>query len=124
MKEKRRFSRVDFCMEAVIMYRHQTIRGEVKNISLDGMFIKTAEKIPQGEMVEMMVSLSGDTSCLTINLEGVVSRSLEDGIALQYRKVDLDSFIHLRNIVSYNIGDSEKVMEEFHNFIEDSIASK
>jgi hypothetical protein len=88
------------------------------------MFIKTGERIPPGETVEMTISLAGDTSTLTINLEGRVSRALEDGIALQYRKVDLDSFIHLRNIVSYNIGDAERVLEEFHSFIEESVSSR
>lgn len=111
-------------MEAIIRYRHKSFRGEVQNISLNGMFIRTGEKIAAGEIVEVMVSLTGDSSCLSINLEGVVLRTGEEGIALQYREVDLDAFIHLRNIVSYNLDDSEKVMEEFQSFIEENNTSR
>ncbi|HBV98294.1 MAG: hypothetical protein JL50_19660 [Peptococcaceae bacterium BICA1-7] len=115
--ERRRFSRVDFHMGAIIRYRHKSFRGEVQNISLNGVSIKISEKIAAGEIVEVMISLTGDSSCLSINLEGVVLRTGEEGIALQYRKVDLDAFIHLRNIVSYNLDNSDKVMEEFQSFI-------
>ena len=111
-------------MGAIIRHRHRSFRGEVQDISLKGMFVKTGEKIAAGEMVEVMVSLTGDSSCLSINLEGVVLRAVEEGIALQYRKVDLDAFIHLRNIVSYNLDNSEKVMEEFYSFIEDNNPSR
>jgi len=104
-------------MGAIIRYRHKSFRGEVQNISLNGVSIKISEKIAAGEIVEVMISLTGDSSCLSINLEGVVLRTGEEGIALQYRKVDLDAFIHLRNIVSYNLDNSDKVMEEFQSFI-------
>jgi len=36
-----------------------------------------------------------------------------DGVALQFAQVDLDSFVHLKNIVAYNSGGEDKIMEEF-----------
>lgn len=120
MAERRRFSRVSFEIEAVVMYKHKTFKCKVQNISLNGMFIKTPEKIPTGEILQMIISLTGDSSCLSINLEGMVLRNTGEGLALQYKKVDLDSFIHLKSIVAYNVKDAEKVMEEFHSFIQDN----
>ncbi|MFZ5649845.1 MAG: PilZ domain-containing protein [Bacillota bacterium] len=119
--EKRSLSRVLFGTKAVIMYRGAEVDGEVENLSLNGMFIKTQQKIPDGEVVEITIHLAGDTSSLSIDLEGKVIREAENGIGLMYQKVDLDSFIHLRNIVSYNSVDSESVMEEFLQFIKKNI---
>lgn len=121
--ERRKLSRVGFSIGAIIKYKDITFKGEVQNISLNGMFVKTDENIPIGEIVEMMISLIGDTSCLSINLEGMVVREAEDGIGLQYQKVDPDSFIHLKNIISYNTNNSEKVMDEFYDFIHASVKS-
>lgn len=120
--EKRSLSRVLFGTKAVIRYRGTEFEGDVENLSLNGMFIKTQQEIPDGEVVEITIHLAGDTSSLSINIEGKVIRDDEKGIGLMYQKVDLDSFIHLRNIVSYNSVDSESVMEEFLQFIKKDIA--
>lgn len=119
--EKRSLSRVCYNIEAAIKYKGMDFKGEVENISLNGMFIKTQKEIPVGEIIEIIMYLTGDTSSLSINLEGIVMRSDEKGIGLQYQKVDLDSFIHLRNIISYNIEDSDKVLDEFLQFIRKNI---
>ncbi|MFZ5649152.1 MAG: PilZ domain-containing protein [Bacillota bacterium] len=120
--EKRSLSRVLFNTKAIVRCRGTELDGEVENVSLNGMYIRTQQKIPIGEMVEITMHLAGDTSSLSINLEGKVIRSAEGGIGLMYQKVDLDSFIHLRNIVSYNSVDSDRVMDEFLQFIKKNIS--
>lgn len=120
--EKRCLSRVLFCTKAVVNYKGVEIDGEVDNLSLNGMFIKTRQKVPVGEMVEITMHLAGDSSSLTIGLEGKVIRTDESGIGIMYHKVDLDSFVHLRNIVSYNSADTDRVMDEFLQFIKKNIS--
>lgn len=119
--ERRKLSRVVFEIEALVRYKNTYIKTEVKNLSLSGMFVKTDEDFPVGEVVELEISLTGDSSSLLISLEGVVVRTNGEGFGLQYKKVDLDSFIHLKNIVSYNSTEPEKVMEEFHNYVKSSV---
>lgn len=121
--EKRNLSRVLFNTKAVIRYGGAEVDGEVENLSLNGMFIRTQQRIPLGETVEITIQLAGDTSSLSIDLEGKVIRTAEKGVGLLYQKVDLDSFIHLRNIVSYNSTDSDSVMEEFLRFIKKNISN-
>ena len=114
---KRELSRVGFDIEALIHYKTSTIKGTVENISLKGMFIHTLQSIDRDEPVEITINLAGDTSDLSIKVEAVVVRTTESGIGVKFQKVDLNSFIHLRNIVAYNSGDDTKVMAEFFEFV-------
>jgi len=116
--EKRVFSRILFQAEAVVEYGGETIKGQVENLSLNGMFLKTHEKISQDEAVEIKIFLSGASSDLSINLRGAVVRLDSDGVAIQFKEMDLDSFVHLKNILTYNRGDESEVMEEFYRFLE------
>lgn len=115
--EKRELTRVAFDIEAIIKYQERTFSGKVGNISLKGMFIQTKEKIKLNDTIEITIHLAGQTSDLEINLNGTVVRIIDEGVGIQFQKVDLDSFIHLRNIVAYNSGDEDKVMDEFFSFI-------
>jgi hypothetical protein len=115
--EKRELTRVAFDIEAIIKYQEHTFSGKVDNLSLKGMFIRTKEKIKLNDTIEIIIHLAGQTSDLEINLNGTVVRIIDEGVGVQFQKVDLDSFIHLRNIVAYNSGDEDKVMDEFFSFI-------
>ncbi|MSM41195.1 MAG: PilZ domain-containing protein [Geobacter sp.] len=115
--EKRNFSRIPFNVGSVIKWTDKSYKGEVENLSLQGMFVKLAETIPQDEEVDVTIYLTGVTPQIPVNLKGVVIRSGADGAALKFIKMSTDSFIHLRNIMAHNTGDSGKVMDELFNFI-------
>lgn len=116
--EKRCFTRVPFQTEGIVNFAGSQIRGEVENLSMNGMFLKTDEKVPEGQQMDIKVCLSGASSELSIDLKGFVVRQGEDGLAIQFKEMDLDSFIHLKNTVAYNRGDEGEVMEEVYKFIE------
>ncbi|HBF36907.1 MAG TPA: PilZ domain-containing protein [Firmicutes bacterium] len=115
--EKRELIRVPFQIDATILHQDQTYQGKIDNLSLKGMFIQTDGHFKLRDMIQITVHLAGESSDLGIKLSGIIVRINEQGIGVQFEKVDLDSFIHLRNIVAYNSGDEDKVMDEFCNFI-------
>ncbi len=119
--EKRELTRVSFNIEATVKYQKRTFRGKVENLSLKGMFIQTNEKIDPQNKIDITIHLAGESSELEINLIGIVVRETPGGIGVQFEKVDLDSFIHLRSIVSYNSGDDDRIMDEFFTFINNRI---
>lgn len=118
--EKRRFSRVDFNLKAYVYCRNLSIKGEVENLSLKGMFVKTGEKLQPGDVVESTIYLTGTTNPLdiSVNIKGAVVRTEENGLVLQFKEMDLDSFSRLKNIIAYNNGNADKVMDEFLNAVE------
>jgi hypothetical protein len=116
--EKRNFTRVVFRTEALVTIEGRQIRGEVENLSMNGMFLRTTEKVARDESLDIKICLSGASSELSIDLKGNVIRQDDDGIAIQFRGMDLDSFIHLKNTVAYNRGDENEIMEEVYKSIE------
>ncbi len=119
-RERRKFSRVFFRIETLINYNGSIIKGTVDNISLSGMFIKIDEKISQGETINFTISLAGVSSNLILKLCGKVVRITPEGVGVLFKKMDLESFIHLRNIVAYNGENSEKVIDEFLNYVKEN----
>jgi hypothetical protein len=115
--EKRNFSRVRFRVGTVIKWQDNIYKGDVENLSLQGMLARITETIPDGEEVAITIYLSGTSPQIPINLQGEVIRCSEIGLALRFIRMNTDSFIHLRNIMAHNTGDSGKVMDELFNFI-------
>jgi PilZ domain len=118
----RKFSRVHFNVEAAIKAGERSFCGEVENLSMTGMFLETDERLVEGEVVEITISLTGSSPEINLSFSGKVARQVENGLAFVFDKIDLDSYMHLKNIVSYNIDDSEKVMEEICVSIDEKLA--
>lgn len=83
-----------------------------RDISLKGVFVLTKTLWPVDTPVEVKMSLTGSTSKLSLSMKGMIKRHEPDGMGVDFTEVDVDSFAHLRNIVSYNTGDAEVVDEE------------
>ncbi len=118
--ERRKFSRVPFRLKAYVNCRNVATKGEVENVSLNGMFVRTDVKLPQGDTAEITLYLTGTANPLdiSVNITGTVVRSEENGVVLAFREMDLDSFAQLKNIIAYNDGNADKVMDEFVSAID------
>jgi hypothetical protein len=116
MSSDRRFSRVPFRIEAEIQSDNGTFYGDVRNLSLKGMFVAVPESHPVGEVVDIKIFLAHDDPVVMIEVVGEVVRTDSEGIAVKFTRVDLDSFTHLRKVVSLNTGDDDAVMDELLHY--------
>lgn len=106
--EKRSFSRIEHILEVLLKARCKLIKGHLLNLSLDGAFLMTPESLSIGEAVEMTLSISAVASnmeVINVVLGGKVIRVDEDGTAVQFDRLDLDSLTHLKNIIEKNLID-------------------
>lgn len=112
--EKRRYSRVAFELKAFVNSRNISAKGKVRNLSLNGMLIATDVGLQPNDPVEITLYLSGTKNPLdiSVNIKGTVVRTEENGLVLQFKEMDIDSFVRLKNIIAYNAGNEDKVMEE------------
>lgn len=117
MKDRRNFSRVEFRVSALLQAEGVAIKGEVTDVSLHGLYMETDEQIPVGSPVEITIYLSATTEPVVINVKGTVARLVPGGIGCAFDKMDIESFAHLRSIISYQGGDESKVMAEFSEYI-------
>ena len=116
--EKRNFTRIIFQSEAVVRYNDEIIEGDIGNLSLRGMLFLTSHELPAGSLITIKILLSGSSSELSVNLRGRVVRCFQGTLAVEFQEMDLDSFIHLKNIILYNTGDDQEVEEEFHRYLQ------
>lgn len=116
MHDKRDFSRVPFKVSALLQSEGMAIKGDVRDVSLHGLYLTTSEKLPPGTPVEITIYLSA-ADPIVINVSGSVVRSGEEGIGCVFDKMDVDSFAHLRSVISYQVGDATQVFSEFSEYL-------
>ena len=92
--KKRQFERVDCRTTALITYQGQAFRGEVENLSLKGLFVKTDQKVDLNETVLVTVYFNGDSGDLSFSIDGKVVHCDEQGIGLSFQKIDTKSLVH------------------------------
>jgi hypothetical protein len=115
--EKRQFSRILFDCDVSIRVGNTAISGQIENLSLQGVLLRTAHPFNLQDIVDIKLQLSGDPDPLVLELQGIVVRCEEGKAGVHFTGMDPDSFVHLKNIVAYNQGDEAVVREELANFI-------
>ena len=115
--EKRNFDRIPFQTKAIVRSKDATVIGIVENLSLDGIFLKTPEKLTLNRIVKIEVLITGTSSQLSILLDGKIMRHENVGMAIQFKNVDMDAFFHLKNLISHNLNQVGKLNEDFQKFI-------
>ncbi|NDY43603.1 PilZ domain-containing protein [Dissulfurirhabdus thermomarina] len=115
-RDNRRNVRVPFRRSVVL----RALEGELepiesdrtRDISLRGVYCYCDRRFPVGTACEVELRLSGTSSELSLRIEGEVARVDEEGLAVAFRGMDLDSLFHLKNILYYNTGRPELIDEE------------
>jgi PilZ domain len=107
--EKRNFTRVDFSDCASVRHDNQVFFGDIKNMSLQGMFIQTNQELSLDTVVEITVYRPPDSS---FRVQANVVRCEENGLGLQIKGIDVNSFVHLRDLVTTQCKDHELIMRE------------
>ena len=117
MEDRRNFSRVDFRVSALLQAEGVALKGDVTDVSLRGLYMETQETLSIGTPVEITIYLSSAPDPVVINVQGTVARLVPSGIGCAFDKMDVESFAHLRSIISYQGGDESKVMAEFAEYV-------
>lgn len=118
----RKFSRINFRVSATIKTTEREFQGNVENLSMSGMFLITEERLAVGEPVAITIVLTGSDPEISVCFDGTTCRVTENGLGFVFDKIEFDSYIHLKNIISYNMNDSEKVKEEICNAIDEKLS--
>jgi len=111
---QRQQTRVHFSTHVLFKTPERTFSApaDCRDISMNGIFVRTPERLPIGSTCRLDVALSGSSSRLELHLGGVISRHADDGMGIHFTDYDLDSYIHLKNLVRLNAPDSDSVEDE------------
>jgi len=81
--------------------------GSSRDLSLNGIYLKTDDDVPVGAECAIEISLFGMTEALLLKMQGIIVRKEMSGIGISFNSMDLDSYAHLKNIVRYNSADPD-----------------
>jgi hypothetical protein len=88
------------------------------DLSMKGISISSDKNLPVDTDCTVFIFLGNGDDGLNINVKGRVSRSTESQMAIEFTKIDLDSYEYLQNLVMHNSHSShDKVEEEIHNHL-------
>jgi len=104
----RRFTRVELSALATIEYDGQTIPGEISEISLRGLFVKTGAKIP----VDRSVHVKARYLRKEFHFPATVIYEKDEGLGLKIDEIDLPSFFQLRELIASKIEDPDAMIRE------------
>jgi len=113
-EEKRKKPRVNFQTQIILKVDGKVIETEAnsKDISIKGVFIDTEKKVSPGSRCDIEILLTGTSSRLALAMKGVIARQDPYGLGIEFDSMDIDSFFHLKNIVSYNTSDPKNFETE------------
>lgn len=114
---KRKMSRVDFKVDAVLVVKDEKKRCKVRDLSLAGIYVTTDLDLEMGEKAMIRLEISSDRTSGKIELAGEVIRKDTFGVAFEFSELPLDSYIFLRNIIVYNYGDAKEVDKEYRRHL-------
>ncbi len=94
------------------------ITAPVKDLSMKGMYVITDEIIPVGRSVEIFF---GDDrlSEKKLSISGRVARMDGNGFAVEFEKMDLQTFCHIKALVFRSVG-KPTVIKEMARFFSSS----
>ncbi len=106
--ERRTRSRVSLEFPLTIAFEGKRVRGRVHDLSLKGLSCSTEEWILPGKECDVTLELE---SGLRMHIHGRIIRAGQDG-AIDFLRMDENSFGHLRNLVRLYAEDADQVDEE------------
>ncbi len=118
-ENKRDFTRAVVGVKAEIIAKDTLISGLVGDVSLNGLLLICDDQLPEGMecIVHLFLGDQESPQGLRIETKGVVIRNLDNGIAVEFTELDLESYDHLKNLVSLNATDPEKVEHEIKDHL-------
>lgn len=111
IQERRNGIRVEFETEVFVTVEgmENRYKGSSKDLSMRGVFIKTAQAPAENTPCQVTIKLLGLEEDMVLMMEGRVVRATSDGYAIFFDSVDLDTYTHLKNIVRYNSPESDVI---------------
>jgi hypothetical protein len=113
MSNQRRRSRACARFRAAVVVDGRDVPIVTENISLKGLLCTGSTELPDmlsaGQECLVKLDLSPEA---TISIQGRIIRSTPTETAIDFLRMDEDSFAHLRNLVRFNIDNPDVVDEE------------
>lgn len=117
--EKRYFSRINFTAKSKIEFNDKTFAGELLDLSLRGALLRFENKIPLKKNDHCTLIIHLHSSDIKLIFEAVLVHIHQNNLGFKFISEDVGTITHLRNLLSYNIGDYDKITEELEFWLKE-----
>lgn len=115
----REFTRIPIHVKVEVVAGEVAVKTEKTiDLSMKGISFISDKNLQVGTDCAVFIHLGNGDSGININVKGRVTRSDGSQVAVEFTKIDLDSYEYLQNLVMHNSHASHDVVEEeIHNHL-------
>lgn len=119
MTENRITHRVPF--DCFVIFKSADIQHvcELVDISISGALIAacTGATPEAGTPCQLIISLDESNESQII-MDGTIAHKIENRVGIHCESIDVDSMVHLRKLIAYNLGNVELVNRDFDALVQ------
>lgn len=82
--DNRKLPRMQFDSNVELINKDISIKGQIHDLSMSGMYIETSGKLEIDTDVDVKISLGKNSDKLLINLRGIIKRQDDKGMAVEF----------------------------------------
>ncbi len=112
MEEKRYFSRINFKAHSRIEFDNNTYEGDLLDLSLRGALLSFKDKISLKMKDRCTLIICLHSSDIKLIFEAELTHIHENNLGFRFLEEDVGTMTHLRNLLSLNVGDYDKITDE------------
>ena len=90
--------------------------GATRNMSFGGAFINieacSGSSVEPGSACELKLSLGSPDEPVIVPIKGKLSRSNEEGVAVEFEHTTIEGYWHFKNIMIYNSPEVDMLLDE------------
>ena len=111
-EERRRFTRVSFDSNCVIVDGDKTYEAQLIDISMKGALVQVEDTFifESHKSCDLRIVLGSSTIEMNVCVKMIHKR--DNLIGLYFTTIDVDSLTHLRKLIELNVGDTERTLQE------------
>ncbi|MGR3301975.1 MAG: PilZ domain-containing protein [Candidatus Scalindua sp.] len=112
MDEKRYFSRINFTARTQIEFNDNVYEGELLDLSLKGALLGLKDQVPLKLNDRCVIKISLHSSDIKLVFDAELTHIHKNNLGFKFLGEDVETMTHLRNLLSLNVGDYDKITDE------------
>ncbi len=117
MDETRNFSRVSCNEKVIVQFGNNIVDAILTNISLRGALVLFPDDIFMHIGDSFLMTLNLQNSDIVLQFRSEVKHFRKNYAGVKFVYMDVDTFIHLKNLLTARTANPELIRDEFHRFL-------
>ncbi len=119
MDDKRYFSRINFTAQSQIEINDKVYSGELLDLSLRGALLNFKVQIPAKMNDICTLTINLHSSDIKLIFDAEIVHIHQNHLGFKFMSEDVGTMTHLRNLMSFNVGDYDKITDELEFWLRD-----